>query len=256
MHIAEGFLPLTHSIGWSIAAAPFVIHGAVQARKIMRDNPGSGLLLGAAGAFSFVLSALKIPSVTGSTSHPTGTGFGAVLFRPPVMALLGTIVLLFQALLLAHGGITTLGANIFSMAIVGPWLGYGAFALTRKAGAGLLPSVFVAAFVANLCTYVVTAAQLALAHPAQLGGFSAAFLTFLGLFGLTQVPLAIIEGLFTVIVVRTLLSIAHSELKGLGFLQRFAPQRELATETASQSERAATPQLATPVAAAPGGEKN
>src|SRR3712207_6965420 len=62
----------------------------------------------------FVLSAVKLPSFTGSSSHPTGTGAGAVLFRPPVMALLGTIVLLFQALLLAHGGLTTLGANAFS----------------------------------------------------------------------------------------------------------------------------------------------
>ena len=67
-----------------------------------------------------MLSALKIPSVTGSCSHPTGTGLGAVLFGPGVMTVLGTIVLLFQALLLAHGGLTTLGANVFSMAIVGP----------------------------------------------------------------------------------------------------------------------------------------
>lgn len=41
------------------------------------------------------------------------------------MALLGTIVLFFQAVLLAHGGLTTLGANVFSMAVVGPWVAYG-----------------------------------------------------------------------------------------------------------------------------------
>src|SRR4051812_49547727 len=56
------------------------------------------------------------------------------------MALLGTVVLLFQALLLAHGGITTLGANAFSMAIVGPWAGYGAYRLTRALSGGLLPA--------------------------------------------------------------------------------------------------------------------
>lgn len=121
MHIAEGFLSVTHYIGWGVAAAPFVNHGAVQVKCTTKEHPGSGMRLGAAGAFTFVLSAIKIPSVTGSTSHSTGTGFGAVIFKPPVMALLGSIVLLFQAILLAHGGITTLGANIFSMAIVGPW---------------------------------------------------------------------------------------------------------------------------------------
>ncbi len=38
------------------------------------------------------------------------------------MAVLGAIVLVFQALLLAHGGLSTLGANVFSMAIAGPWV--------------------------------------------------------------------------------------------------------------------------------------
>src|SRR3712207_475888 len=104
MHIAEGFLPVAHAVGWPLAAAPFVVHGARRVVVEVRERPENTLLLGAAGAFAFVLSAVKLPSFTGSSSHPTGTGAGAVLFRPPVMALLGTIVLLFQALLLAHGG--------------------------------------------------------------------------------------------------------------------------------------------------------
>lgn len=124
MHIAEGFLPVGHAVGWTVAAAPFVVYGAWRVNKLLKEKPGTGLLLGAAGAFTFVLSALKIPSVTGSTSHPTGTGLGTVMFRPPVMAALAAIVLLFQSLLLAHGGITTLGANVFSMGIVGPWVAW------------------------------------------------------------------------------------------------------------------------------------
>ena len=120
MHIAEGFLPPAHAVAWGVASAPFVVHGARSLIREVREHPESTLLLGASGAFTFVLSALKLPSVTGSCSHPTGTGLGAILFRPPVMAVLGTITLLFQALLLAHGGLTTLGANVFSMAIVGP----------------------------------------------------------------------------------------------------------------------------------------
>lgn len=241
MHIAEGFLPITHCIGWGVAAAPFVIHGAAQAKRIMKEHPGSGLLLGAAGAFTFVLSALKVPSVTGSTSHPTGTGLGAVIFKPPVMALLGTIVLLFQAILLAHGGITTLGANIFSMAIVGPWVGYAAYAITRKLGGGLLPGVFMAAFFADLSTYVVTSTQLAIAHPAEPGGFAGAFTTFIGLFAVTQIPLAIIEALVTVIVVRTLLVVAHSELADLGFLSRFATKPQTANAPESSSDETHRP---------------
>jgi cobalt/nickel transport system permease protein len=218
MHIAEGFLPPAHAIGWTVAAAPFVVHGARAVVREVRDNPESTLLLGAAGAFTFVLSAIKLPSVTGSSSHPTGTGAGAILFRPPVMALLGTVVLLFQALLLAHGGITTLGANAFSMAIVGPWAGYGAYRLIRALGGGLLPGVFAGMALADLATYVTTSLQLALAFPDAESGVAGAALKFLGVFAITQIPLAIGEGLLGVLLFRALVTNARPDLERLGVL--------------------------------------
>src|SRR3954454_1728519 len=132
MHIMEGFLPAKHCVAWTAVSAPFVVQGAVRLRKIMREHPQMRLTLAASGAFTFVLSALKMPSVTGSCSHPTGTGLGAVLFGPPVMSVIGAIVLLFQALLLAHGGLTTLGANTVSMAIVGPLVAWGVWAGLRE----------------------------------------------------------------------------------------------------------------------------
>ena len=132
MHIAEGVLSPAQCAVWYAAAAPFVIHGGYRVVKEVTEHPENKLLLATAGAFTFVLSAIKLPSVTGSSSHPTGTGVGAALFKPPVMAFLGMIVLIFQALLLAHGGISTLGANTFSMGIAGPWAGYAFYKLTKK----------------------------------------------------------------------------------------------------------------------------
>ncbi|MGN7246728.1 energy-coupling factor ABC transporter permease [Janibacter anophelis] len=211
MHIAEGFLPPVHAAAWTAVAAPFVIHGTRSAARIVRDNPSARLLLGAAGAFTFVMSAIKLPSVTGSSSHPTGTGVGAIIFRPPVMALLGTIVLLFQALLLAHGGLTTLGANVVSMAVVGPWVGYGLFRLL--AAAPFMVRVFVGVAVADLATYVTTATQLALAYPE--GGFVEAWSRFLGIFAVTQVPLAIVEGLIGVLLINALIAWARPEMEDL-----------------------------------------
>ncbi len=219
MHIAEGFLPVPHAIGWTVVAAPFVVHGARAVVREVREHPESTLLLGAAGAFTFVLSAIKLPSITGSSSHPTGTGVGAVLFRPPVMALLGTVVLLFQALLLAHGGLTTLGANAFAFAVAGPWVGYGAYRLARALGAGLLPAVFAAVALADLATYVTTSAQLALAFPDAATGVAGALAKFLGVFALTQVPLAIAEGLLGVLLFRVLTTNARPELERLGVLR-------------------------------------
>jgi cobalt/nickel transport system permease protein len=220
MHIAEGYLPPLHAVAWTVAAAPFVVHGARAVVRRVREDPDTKLLLGAAGAFAFVLSALKIPSVTGSSSHPTGTGLGAVLFRPPVMALLGTIVLVFQALLLAHGGITTLGANAFSLAVVGPWVAYGVFVLVRRVGGGLSVGVFLAAALADLATYCTTSVQLALAYPDATSGVIGALAKFGTIFAVTQVPLAVSEGLLTVLVVRLLVQVSPAELTRLGVLRR------------------------------------
>ena len=204
MHIMEGFLPASHALGWTVLSAPFVVAGAARIRNIVRERPEARLTLAASGAFAFVLSALKIPSVTGSCSHPTGTGLGAIVFGPSVMAVLGLIVLLFQALLLAHGGLTTLGANTFSMAIVGPWVAYGVWKLSGTIGFSFAVSVFLAAMSGDLATYVFTSLQLALAYPDPSSGFVGAALKFGGIFAITQVPLAIAEGLLTVVVIEAL----------------------------------------------------
>ncbi|MFF5704874.1 energy-coupling factor ABC transporter permease [Streptomyces sp. NPDC012794] len=216
MHIAEGFLPPLHAAAWGAASAPFVVHGVRALTREVKANPESTLLLGASGAFTFVLSALKIPSVTGSCSHPTGTGLGAILFRPPVMAVLGTITLLFQALLLAHGGLTTLGANVFSMAVAGPWAGYGVYRLLRRSGLPLMVGVFFGAFFADLITYCVTSVQLALAFPDPASGFLGSLEKFAGIFALTQIPLAVSEGLLTVLVMRLLMQSSAADLVRLG----------------------------------------
>ncbi len=215
MHIAEGFLPPLHAAAWTAVAAPFVVHGWYQVARTAREHPNSKLLLAGVGAYTFVLSAIKLPSVTGSSSHPTGTGEGAIIFKPPVMAALGSIVLLFQALLLAHGGLTTLGANIMSMAVVGPWAGYAVYRLLRPLP--LSVAVFCAVAVADWATYVMTSTQLALAFPDPEGGFLSAWTRFLGLFAVTQVPIAIIEGLVGVALIYALMAWAGPELKELGF---------------------------------------
>jgi cobalt/nickel transport system permease protein len=218
MHIAEGFLPIQWAVFWWVVALPFFIMGLRSLSRITQQHPELKLLLALSGAFTFVLSALKIPSVTGSCSHPTGTGLGAILFGPSVMTVLGGLVLLFQAVLLAHGGLTTLGANMFSMAIVGPLVAYGVYHLLLRLGNQKL-AIFFASALENLLTYVTTSIQLALAFPAASGGIWAAFLKFAGIFALTQVPLAISEGLLTVLVWNWLQTYNREELETLKLIR-------------------------------------
>ncbi|HIT90202.1 MAG TPA: energy-coupling factor ABC transporter permease [Candidatus Merdenecus merdavium] len=219
MHIMEGALPPKYCIAWGVLCIPFVLAGYYSISKVLKEHRKTLLILAMAGAYAFVLSALKLPSVTGSSSHMTGTGLGAILFGPAAMSILGLLVLVFQALLLAHGGLTTLGANVFSMAIAGPFLTYGIYKLLQKIKAPKYVSIFIAAFLGDLFTYCITSFQLGMAYPAETGGVFAAVLKFLSIFALTQIPLAIIEGILTVIVLMMLESYARSELTDLGYFK-------------------------------------
>ena len=217
MHIMEGYLPATFCIAWGVICLPFIVAGFFSIQKTLKQNRKTLILLAMSGAFVFVISSLKIPSVTGSCSHMTGTGLGAILFGPCAVSVLGIIVLIFQAVLLAHGGLTTLGANCFSMAIAGPilsWLIYKGLSKTRI---NRRITVFLAASLGDLFTYCVTSVQLALAYPSAQGGVTASAVKFLGIFAPTQLPLAVIEGILTVVVVIALESFAKSELKAIDF---------------------------------------
>ena len=206
-------------MAWGLISLPFLIAGYLSIKKTVSKDRRTITLIAMSGAFVFVLSSLKIPSVTGSCSHMTGTGLAAILFGPSAVSILGIIVLIFQAILLAHGGLTTLGANTFSMAIAGPFVSFAVYKICKKAKVSDNISIFLAAFLGDLLTYVVTSFQLALAYPMKEGGVMASAGKFLLVFAPTQVPLAIIEGLLTVVIIIGLRTYAQSELKEIGFLE-------------------------------------
>ena len=116
MHIEDGILPLVQTVAWDGAALAFVIPGIKQAQKKAEQNPAYKPLLAMMGAAVFVVSAMHLPvPVTGSCSHPCATPLAAIVLGPFATAFVSSIVLFFQAIFLGHGGITTLGANTFSM---------------------------------------------------------------------------------------------------------------------------------------------
>jgi cobalt/nickel transport system permease protein len=207
MHIMEGFLPHPWWELWYVLSMPVVAYGIYKMNMLVKEKRETLPLLAVAGAFIFVLSSLKLPSVTGSSSHPTGTGMSAVLFGPAIAAVLGTVVLIYQALFLAHGGLTTLGANVFSMGIAGPTVAYLVYRVCMKSNFNFYVSVFLATTLADWSTYVVTSLQLALAFPAEVGGTLQSFYAFGAVFAVTQVPLAIIEGVITALIFKYIIQV-------------------------------------------------
>ena len=82
MHIMEGYLPPVHCIIWAAVCIPFLVAGLMAIRRTLNEQHRALILLAMSGAFIFVISSLKIPSVSGSCSHMTGTGLSAILFGP------------------------------------------------------------------------------------------------------------------------------------------------------------------------------
>ena len=222
MHIMEGFLPAIWCIVWFAFSIPVVTFGVIKLNKLVNKKREVLPVLAVAGAFIFVLSSLKMPSVTGSCSHPTGTGVGAIIFGPAITAVLSTIVLIFQAMFLAHGGLTTLGANVFSMGIVGPVISYLIYKAGMKANINFYWIVFLAAAFGDWATYIVTSTQLALAFPAggvlSFAAFFSSFSKFVAIFAITQVPLAIIEGAVSALLFKYVIEIKSDILVEMNVL--------------------------------------
>ena len=113
------------------------------------------------------------------------------------MTIVVTVVaLVLQALFLAHGGFTTLGADVLSMGVAGAFVGWGVFKLGRRAGLSLAAAAFAAGVLSDWATYATTSLELATAlHGA--GSTGALFWKVLLAFVPTQLPLGIFEGVLS-----------------------------------------------------------
>ncbi|MEE8402193.1 MAG: energy-coupling factor ABC transporter permease [Candidatus Hydrothermarchaeaceae archaeon] len=203
MHISDGMLSPTWIAAWYIVALVFLAVGVRDIKKTARMHPVYLPVLALMGASVFVISVWHIPvPVTGSSSHPIGTPMSAILVGPWATVVLSSIALSFH-MFLAHGGLTTLGANTFSMGIVGGFSGYFTYRVFRKFGASIWLSAGMAGFVGDMLTYITTAFELAVSlHPEALlyywAIFAAGFIP-------TQVPLAVAEFIFTAGAIRYVL---------------------------------------------------
>ena len=104
------------------------------------------------------------------------------------------------------------------MAIAGPLVSYGIYKLCKKCKVNTYVTVFLAACLGDLFTYCVTAIQLSLAHHADTTVMGAMG-KFMMVFAPTQIPLAIIEGLLTCMIMMALETYARPELKAIGFMK-------------------------------------
>ena len=127
MHIPDGYLgPATYGTMYA-ATIPYWAFASWKLNKTLKARQAPYLALGA--AFSFVLMMFNIPVLGGTTGHATGTTLIAILLGPWAAVISVSVALIIQALLFGDGGITAIGANCFTMAVVGGLTGYGIYRL-------------------------------------------------------------------------------------------------------------------------------
>jgi cobalt/nickel transport system permease protein len=117
MHIPDGFLsPTICALMYAVSIA-FLVWSW---RKTRATYPRSLTpLLAVSSAFVFAAQMINFPILFGTSGHLIGGTFLSILLGPYVAILSMTIVLMMQALFFADGGISTFGANVFNMAVIG-----------------------------------------------------------------------------------------------------------------------------------------
>ncbi|MEK6777123.1 MAG: energy-coupling factor ABC transporter permease [bacterium] len=197
MHISEGILPFKWAALWFVVAAPFVAYGLYRLKKLSTVDLSFKPLVGLMAAVVFIISCMPIPVPTaGTCSHPCGTGISGILLGPGISILITAAALLIQALFLAHGGLSTWGADIVSMGVVGSFAGYLTFRALRSMKINMAIAGFMAGLLADWATYFATSVELASGIRGD-SPFMPLFWKLLIAFIPTQLPLGILEGAMT-----------------------------------------------------------
>jgi cobalt/nickel transport system permease protein len=139
MHIPDGYLgPATYAASYAVMI-PF---WAMASRKLGRSLQSRQVpLLALGAAFSFIIMMFNVPIPGGTTGHAVGAVLVAVLLGPWAACLAVTTALVVQALMFGDGGITALGANCLTMAVVMPFTGWGVYRLFCRAGTCAPPTL-------------------------------------------------------------------------------------------------------------------
>ena len=197
MHISEGILPFDWAALWFGVALPFVAYAIWRLKTISKNDISFKPLVGLMAAAVFIISCMPVPvPMVGTCSHPCGTGISGIMVGPVISVLVAAVALLIQALFLAHGGLTTWGANIVSMGVMGSFTGYITFRALRSIKVNLAVAGFMAGLFADWATYFATSVELTLGIRGDLPFFPL-FLKILIAFIPTQLPIGLLEGAMT-----------------------------------------------------------
>jgi len=211
VHIPDGFIDAPTSIGAAAASVGGLAVGLRRSAEVLEDKlaPMAGLV----AAYVFAVQMLNFPVAGGTSGHLLGGALAAVLVGPWVGSLCIAVVLAVQALLFADGGISALGLNVFNMAIVGVFAGYGLFLLARRVLPATRAGVTGAAGVAALGSVVLASLAFALEYAIDGSGGASTGRVFAAMGGV-HVLIGIGEALITAMTVSAVVAVRPDLVHG------------------------------------------
>jgi cobalt/nickel transport system permease protein len=169
MHIPDGFLtPKVWIPMWLIAIA-IIGYSLKQANKILGEKHVP--LMGVLAAFVFAGQMLNTPVAAGTSGHMLGGVLTSIFLGPWVASIVMATVFAVQAIFFQDGGITTLGANIFNMGLIGTIFGYFVFKTIKNlvgGEKGLYIGGAIAAWLAVVLASAACSIELALSGTSPL----------------------------------------------------------------------------------------
>lgn len=201
MHIPDGMLEARTWIPAWLGSAGVLTYGIRRVRQTLSD--GTIVMMAVMAALIFALQMLNFPVAGGTSGHFAGGAAAAIVLGLWPAMLVMAAVLTVQALFFADGGITALGANMLTLAVVAPVVGWGVHRLvTRVSGSrpARLGAAFAAAWASCLTAALTAAVLLWLSGRAPL-------VPALGAMGLWHALIGIGEGIITAGLVGYLLAV-------------------------------------------------
>jgi cobalt/nickel transport system permease protein len=222
MHIADGLLSPAVCAGAGLLAAGAVGVSLRQLQNSLasRTVPLTGMLAALVFAGQMVNFPLLGANVSG---HLLGGVLAAVILGPWAGCLALTVVLIVQCFLFADGGLTSLGANILNMGVVGSLGGYAVYATIRRrivGSRGVIVAAVIASWVSVLAAAALFCLEFALSHPAESFDLTTVCLLMTAYHSVIGVGEALITGLVLGVVLAQRPDLIHMPEPGSGTIVR------------------------------------
>jgi cobalt/nickel transport system permease protein len=190
MHIPDAFIPIWQGAIYWIIALIFVALALRWAKNEMNEEKLP--LVAVLAAAVFALQSFNLPVSMGTSGHLVGGALVAIILGSPFAAVfILTMVLIVQGVLFGDGGITTMGANIINMGVIGGFVGFYSFKGIMGITRSMPISAFIAAWLACLIPALACAVEMYFAGTFPLKEGLIAM-------GLYHAIIGVIEGLVTV----------------------------------------------------------